>query len=187
MNQLQDLLAEFMPGPIANDLGLDSALAACWNRLNGHNDGGMRDYKLLGRMENIEWQPMILTFTIERHGGTMQGSTRAELQHWEVNLTKYTARIVKEGHRQLTPMASRMSIKSLAAEITGLIVNGEDDERISWQDDGTVKIVLSKCVSSEGFKRTVEGRRKRLVEYVGEQLVEHGWGCVGKNKYRQQA
>lgn len=84
MEALQELLAALPPGPIPEDIKLDKALAACWDGFRGSDDGGMKDDKLLGRMENVQWQPPILTFTIERHGGTVNGSTRAELQHWEI-------------------------------------------------------------------------------------------------------
>ena len=111
MEALQELLAALPPGPIPEDIKLDKALAACWDGFRGSDDGGMKDDKLLGRMENVQWQPPILTFTIERHGGTVNGSTRAELQHWELNLDDQTACIVNEGHRQLQTMAPRVSSK----------------------------------------------------------------------------
>ena len=47
----------------------------------------------LGRMEKVEWQPPYLTFSIERHGATVKGSTRAELQNWQVDTS----------HRSLNP------------------------------------------------------------------------------------
>jgi hypothetical protein len=37
----------------------------------------MTGQKLLGRMEEVVWEPPILSFTVERHGGTVQGSSRA--------------------------------------------------------------------------------------------------------------
>lgn len=65
----------------------------------------MEAYKLLGRMEQVRWEPPVLSFIVERHGETVNGSTRAELQHWEVAVENRTARIVKTGQRQLKPMA----------------------------------------------------------------------------------
>lgn len=185
MDALRKMLAAMPPGPLGDDLGLDEALAACWDRLRGNAEGGMEGYKLLGRMESIQWQPPTLTFVIERHGGTVKGSTRAELQHWEVDLDKRTASIIKEGHRQLEPMAPRLSIKELAEEIAVMIVSGTKDERTRRRDDGTVEIVLSKIFSTtSAFKRTVQSRRKRLVEYIEQRLAEHGWIRAGKNAFR---
>jgi len=187
MNTLQQLLAALPPGSIPESTKLDKVVAACWDRFKGNAEGGMEGYKLVGRMENVQWQPPILTFTIERHGGTVNGSTRAELQHWELNLDDQTASIVKEGHRQLQTMAPRISVKAIAEEIAGLILSGSEDERILRLDDGSVKVRASKVFGdSSGYKQTVEGRRKRLVECVRDRLVEHGWVSVTGNAFRHQ-
>ena len=164
MKTLHELLAAVPPGPVPDDIGLDQTLAECWDRLKGNSEGGMEGHKLLSRMECIHWQSPILSFTIERHGRTVKGSTRAELQHWEINLDKLTAHIVKEGHRRLEPMAARVSVKAIAEEIAGLILSGKKDARIRRQDDGSVQIVLSKIFpSGSAFKRTVGSRRERLI------------------------
>jgi hypothetical protein len=60
------------PGPISNTGELERLLAACWDELTG-DDGGMEAYKLLNRMEDVAWNPPLLTFVIERHGGTARG------------------------------------------------------------------------------------------------------------------
>lgn len=185
MRALQELLATLPPGPIPEDTKLDKALATCWDGFRGSGEGGMKDDKLLGRMENVHWQSPILTFTIERHGGTTKGSTRAELQHWELNLDEQTACIVKEGHRQLQTMAPRMSIKAIAEEVGVLILSGKMDARIRRQEDGCVKIVMSKLFPSDsGFKRTVKSRRQRLAQYVGDQLAKQGWVASGGDGFR---
>ena len=185
MNTLQQLLAALPPGSIPESTKLDKAVAACWDRFKGNAEGGMEGYKLLRRMENVVWKSPILQFTIERHGGTVKGSTRAELQHWEINLDNRTACIVNEGHRQLQTMAPRVSVKAIAEEIAGLILSGSDDERILRLDDGSVKVRASKVFADgSGFKQTVEGRRKRLVECVRDQLLEQGWIAVAGNAFR---
>ncbi|MEK6259019.1 MAG: hypothetical protein AABP62_10430 [Planctomycetota bacterium] len=185
MKALQELLAVMPTGPVPEDINVNHALAECWERLKGNAEGGMEAYKLLGRMENVQWNSPVLTFTIERHGGTVNGSTRAELQHWEVNLDEQTACIVKEGHRQLEPMAPRMSIKAIAEEVGVLILGGKMDERIRRQEDGCVKIVMSKLFPSDsGFKRTVKSRRQRLAQYVGDQLAKQGWVASGNDGFR---
>lgn len=187
MEALEELLAATPPGPIPDDTKLDKALAACWDGFRGSGEGGMKDDKLVGRMESVHWHSPILSFVIERHGGTVNGSTRAELQHWEVNLDDQTACIVKEGHRQLQTMAPRVSVKAVAEEIATLIVSGRDDERILRLDDGSVKVRASRVFpDGSGYKRTVEGRRKRLLECVRDRLVERGWIAVAGNAFRDQ-
>ena len=69
MKALEKLLATIPPGKVSSSIGLDQALAASWDQFHGHAEGGMEAYKLLNRMENILWQPPILNFTLERHGG----------------------------------------------------------------------------------------------------------------------
>jgi hypothetical protein len=44
-----------------------------WADLEGASDEAMEPWKL-GRMENPEWLPPVLTFVVERHGGTVLGS-----------------------------------------------------------------------------------------------------------------
>src|SRR4051812_8749544 len=75
---------------ITDTTALECLLAACWPELGGDH-GGMEGCKLLGRMEDVVWNPPQLTFSVERHGGTVQGSTRAELQRWTVDVERGTA------------------------------------------------------------------------------------------------
>ena len=67
---------------------------------------------------------------LERHGGTVLGSTRAEVQHWEVDPRAATARVVRSTHRQLHPMAARLDVRQLAAEVAALILSGANDDRL---------------------------------------------------------
>ena len=97
---------------------------------------GMAGHKLIGRMEHVEWNPPVLTFVIERHGGTVLGSTRAELQRWTVDLDRKTATCERAGHRQLSPMAKRVDVGSIADEVANKIVGGESDDRLTWLEMG---------------------------------------------------
>src|SRR4051812_47015376 len=101
MDNLKKHLAKFTPGRISETEEIESLLAPCWDDLDGSDEGGMDGDKLLGRMEKVVWSPPVLTFVIERHGGTVNGSTRAELQHWTVDLDAGTAEIAESKTRQL--------------------------------------------------------------------------------------
>jgi hypothetical protein len=81
IDKLQSYLATIPPGTIADTAELEGLLATCWDDFSGDH-GGMEGRKLLGRMEDVAWNLPLLTFTIERHGGTALGSTRATLQEW---------------------------------------------------------------------------------------------------------
>src|SRR5271157_472113 len=100
MDELRNYLNTLEPGPVEETTHLERLLAEVWDDLGGDN-GGMAGIKLIRRMERVEWHRPILTFLIERHGGTVLGSTRAELQRWSVHLDRGTATCVRTGHRQL--------------------------------------------------------------------------------------
>jgi hypothetical protein len=185
MKELASLLNKTEPGEVANTTKLEKALSAAWDDLAGAGDGGMDCWKLLGRMEKVIWQPPFLSFVIERHGGTVSGSTRAELQHWAVNLDTMTAEITKTGHRQLYPMKKRVKVEPIKDEIVKKILAGEDDPRLKWRGKA-VHVVLSRVFPNEaGAKRTIEGGRKRLREGVKMELIGHGWCCEGRNVFRK--
>ena len=113
-------------------------------------------------MEDVIWTPPKLTFAIERHGGTVMASTRAELQHWEVDLETKTAILTKTGHRQLRPMAKRIYIKPVVDRIVAAIRSGSDNELLSRQDDGTISLNTTLIFpTGSAVRMTLEGRRKR--------------------------
>ena len=84
----------------------------------------MQGYKLLGRTEAVSWERPVLRFVIERHGGAAFGSTRAELQRWEVDtIDEQLGRHRRPQQRQLRPMASRLDVRCpLARRIVAAIV-----------------------------------------------------------------
>jgi hypothetical protein len=90
MDGLKRILSAMEPGAIAETAEVERLLAGCWDDLGGVDEGGMQGYKLLNRMEDVVWRPPVLSFVIERHGGTVMGSTRAELQHWSVDVDERT-------------------------------------------------------------------------------------------------
>lgn len=182
--ELKVFLAKHPHGPIQNpSQQLEPLLAACWHEFDG-DCGGMTGDKLIGRMEEVEWNPPLLRFVIERHGGLVMGSTRADLQHWNINLEDNAIELVHVGVRQIRPMAARVSITGIADEITQQILSGDGSDYLKWEESGVVHVNMAALFSSSsGFKRTVEGRRRRLRDALEERLGEHGWGHIGRNKF----
>jgi hypothetical protein len=172
-------------GPVADVPALERLLAAAWDVLAG-DDGGMQGYKVLNRMEAVAWNSPVLSFRIERHGGTMMGSTRADVQHWHVDVEKQTVTLGKVGWRQQRPMAGRSNIKRLVMEILDAIRTGRQDERLTWcgEDEVSVKTPEIYPVKS-AFKRTLEGRRKRLREGIASALLKEGWSRLGNDTFRR--
>ena len=137
-------------------------------------------------MEAVEWHPPVLTFVIERHGGTVLGSTRAELQRWTVDLDHRIATCEQSGHRQLSQMASRVDVEPIGEEVADRIVTGEADDRLTWLGDGRVRVEVGKIFAQgSGYDQTVQGRRRRLREALIERLSPRGWVHLGRNTFGQ--
>ena len=77
---LRAFLGQLGAGPIKQTGQLEPLLAGAWDSFELSNAGGMKAYKLHGRMEKLHWDPPILSFTIERHGATVMRSKKGELQ-----------------------------------------------------------------------------------------------------------
>ena len=124
------------------------------------------------------------SFRIERHGGTVKGSSRAELQRWTSNLDTQRATVVKNGYRSVRPMQPRLDVAPLADEISRLIVEHKKDLRLKWSNENEVKILIGKIIPEDSaVKQTVAGRRKRFRKCLKERLAPHGWIELRANSY----
>jgi hypothetical protein len=94
----------------------------------------MTGEKLLGRMEEVVW-----TFTAERQGGTVQGSSRAFLQEWTLDLARMTARCAEARFRQVRGRQPRLDARALAEEVASLILCHREDGRLKWDRVHAVK------------------------------------------------
>lgn len=158
--------------------GIAGDLAQCWDELTGSNDGGMAGDKLFDRKgprtDDLQWNPPVLKFQIERHGGRVLGSTRGELQTWEISVIQATARIVATSHRQLEPMAARLDVNSLATETAAMIVEGRESPWLKWSSPTRVRIVSGEVVPATN-RQTTTGRRKRFGAALEDLLRPQGW------------
>ena len=186
LDHLHRHCAALPPGPVADVRTQERLLADCWDDLVA-DDGGMEGYKLLNRMEAVAWNSPTLRFKIERHGGTVMGSSRAEMQHWEVDLEKKTATLAKAGHRQLRPLARRIYIKPLVARILDAVRSGKENGVVSYHDDGKVFVNTTNIFPTRSAVRmTLEVRRKRLRDAVAGVLMKEGWECLGPDCFRRK-
>ncbi len=179
----QHLMSKIPAGKIEDDYlssEIASALSEVWETLDGGLDEGMRGDKLGGRMEEIEWKPPLLTFVIERHGGTVKGSVNAELQTWAVNIEERTARVSGGGQRLVGDRQPRLDVGPLVTEIKELILAGKEDDRLKWQVPGRrVRVQIGKVIPRTGIaKQTLEGRRRRFREHLEKALARVGWKPV---------
>ena len=140
-------------------------LAQCWDELAGSNDGGMAGSKFFDRKgprtEDLQWNPPVLHFQIERHGARVLGSTRGELQTWEIDVIQATATIVATTHRQLEPMDARLDVNPLASKTAEMIVDGCKSPWLKWPSPTRVRIVIGEIIPAT-YKRTTAGRRDRF-------------------------
>ena len=181
MKDLEAFLAKLSFGPISDASKLASLLMYCWDDFSGSDEGGMKAYKLSGRIEQPTWQPPLLSFKIERHGGTVQGSSRAKMQQWTVDTTLKTSRVAEAGYRQLTPRQSnwtKAAATKAAQEVAELINHHSEDELVTWLKNGGVRVVISKTVPGDAAAQTVSGRRKRFWKCLDE-LLGPSWSRTG--------
>lgn len=149
-------------------------LVNAWEWLKG-NIGQNTDSIKIYWAESICWNPSILSFVLERHGGTVHGSSRAFLHHWEVDVEQGTAHIVKEGNRQLSAQSPRMDTKSRAKEIANNILNDIDHPTLEWYSERDSVVIQISEIIPQGVAQTTTSRRKRFNKQLEDIMVEHGW------------
>ena len=184
MKKIIEYLATVPQGKISNTATLESLLSNHWEEFKGSDLESTEGYKLVGRMEEVYWTPPLLTFKIERHGGTVLGSSRADLHKWTLNLENKTAECKISGYRQLTPRQPNLNVKKIAEEIIPIIISKKLDERIKWYPDGTVRILIGEIIPSYSASQpTVANRRKRFRKAMDELLGNLGWNKIKINLY----
>jgi hypothetical protein len=187
LRELVSFLTGLPPGDVSDTKALEAILARCWHCLTGGEIGGMAGDTLVGRMEQVSWQPPVLSFVIERHGAPALGSTRAELQYWEVDLEKQIAMLTGTCLRQTRPpqrSIRRAQMESLAEQIASLLEDRMDDDRVKWNADGTVHVLVSRVFPRHSaVKATLEGRRHRFAEILETVLATRGWEALGGNRF----
>jgi hypothetical protein len=115
----------------------------------------------------LHQKPAALTL----RGFSRVGSTREEIQHWELNLVEKTAHQSIRGFRQLTPMAERVTQDDMAALAKGVcsdiqkgygskVKSGAD---LTWVGEAEFRVKPSSLTPGDGFRRTIEGRRKKEI------------------------
>ncbi len=185
LDELHEYLSPLPPGSVCDIDGLLARLKPAWHDLEGSESNSMAAYKL-DRIEDPDWAPPILSFIVERHGATALGSTRAELQHWRVNLDTDEAFASPGGRRQLTPMAPPLKVGPLVERLVDLVESSSDDDWLSWSPDRSiVKVRVGQIIPAEGPKETTQGRRRRFRSAHKTKLESLGWTEVSANRYRR--
>jgi hypothetical protein len=184
--KLRDYLnSKVVPGkvPIGYVGDVERLLCHCWHELEiTADDSNLEPYKLINRTESLPWEKPLLSFQIERHGPTVNGSVYAEVHQWLVNLEDGSASLDGKQKRMVGTPDKRVDVKPIAVEIAGLIVAGVEDERLKWDNPEIVRLQIGEIIR-ETNKQTTSGRRKRFRTELGMLLQEHGWFEERTNKY----
>ena len=184
LEKLRSRLTSMLPGELAGEEAyrVTVDLAEAWDDLSGSEEGGMDGHKFNRGIAELKWDPPDLGFQIERHGSNVQGSTRADLQRWNVDVDKGTARLVSIGWRQLQPMDARLDVKRLAFETASMIVDGRQSPHLEWVSKDSVRVQTSIVIPTTN-KQTTNARRKRFVTELKRLLDPQGWCRVAAGSY----
>ena len=90
----------------SNVSNLEHLLCNCWDEFSGSDSEGMEACKLICRMKQVYLKYPILYFAVERHGGTVSGSKKAELHNWLIDIDKKQATCQKRRYVLTVPMQS---------------------------------------------------------------------------------
>ena len=188
MKELEDFLNSLPQGAIQDqDIEIiEKYLAEFWEQLEDSNVTKMNGFKLKRGIENVEWNSPILSFIIERHGGTVMGSSRAERQRWGIDIIQKKVHWGTVGYRQIYERQSNLNVGLLVKEVFKLIIDGTKDDRLKWNKDGSVRIQIGKInelSKSSAVKQTLEGRRKRFMTSMDELMNKEGWQKLKSNIY----
>jgi hypothetical protein len=88
---------------------------------------------------------------------------------------------------QLSPgVAARRGVKiePIATDLAESIIAGRADQRLKWQGDETVRVLMAKIFSYDsGYMQTVTGRRQRLRAALEPLLTGNRWREVRRDVY----
>jgi hypothetical protein len=173
LSKLKRLLRNVLPGPIEN-AEVEGLLIDCWGLLGGSTQESTTAEKLWGRIENLRWEPPHILFQIERHGGTVMGSSRAEIHDWAVNLDTEEAHCSTGRYRQLHPPDRALNVGPLVERVVEAMRLGKACPDLKWLTADTVRINIGHVIPAT-FQKTTEGRRRRFKQKLEPRLAQLGW------------
>jgi len=185
MQELRNFLASRPPGSIATPSHLERILASSCHDFEYSNQENMKAGELKNReIEEVEWKPPTLSFTIQRYRVTLLGSATSERQRWAVNVDTKEALCYNAGSGQTTPSQPPLNVEPIVEEVVRLIKNHQKTEWLKWQNDGSVHVVMGKVFPvSTNLNKHLTRRRERFRTKVEESLTTAGWMKIKTNHY----
>ena len=174
----------FPEGPVDEEFAqeLKGEMMERWPSLRGGRDTRMAGHKL-PRAEDLRIENGRILFEIERHPGNHNGSTRASVQTWGVDLASGTASVIDETHRQIKPRAKSYTKADARKDAQAVlrILSGRRKNRGELEDNGPGSYTLYACSFADlgQFKRTHIGRRKQFIAALEQVLEPKGWLVSG--------
>ena len=105
----------------------------------------------------------------------MLGSSRADLQNWEIDITEGTARVFTGRYRQFYPRQPPLDVEPLVERVLTAIT-GQDDQCLKRLPNGSVRVHVGVLIpATSAAKQTVQGRRKRFLRALEERLATVDW------------
>jgi hypothetical protein len=158
----------------------ESLLIDAWSSIAGSEETKLAARKLM-RLEGLEKRDGKLYFDIERHGGTVHGSTRGEVYTWEVDVEHATATIIKKTHRQLYKADKRLDVGPMAKELADCIIGKQPHPHLQWNESkSSCKLLIGKVIPKTN-KQTTAGRRDRLRYALNALLLPQGLEVTNRN------
>ena len=192
--ELKDIVSKLPHGPIP--LGMWAQILelveTCWDKFKGSGQTKMKVWKIRrdAGPEDLTWDPPNLCFSIDRHGGTVMGSKRAERQTWMLNLQTLTAIPNETGYRQLQPNSPRLDITPIAQAVCEAVKRGPasssdlvDRAIVEWRGNDEIRVKHGKLIPNVGPNQTISGRRKRFREKLRIEMKAIGWDLVSVRQW----
>jgi hypothetical protein len=120
--ELATFLGTQRTGRIVDTAQAKQLLAAIWNDLSG-DDTAMTHDKV-ERAEVMCWDPPLLRFEVERHGGVVCGSSRASVQEWAIDIDARTKTCSEARFRRIRPMQPRINLAKIVEVIVTAVQGG---------------------------------------------------------------
>lgn len=179
LTELKAAFKDLVDGPCEGS-EMMSLLIKAWDSIAGSGETRLSDWKLM-RLEGLEKRDGKLYFDIERHGGTVHGSTRGEVYTWEVDVEHATATIIKKTHRQLYKADKRLDVGPMAKELADCIIGKQPHPHLQWNENkSSCKLLIGNAIPKTN-KQTTAGRRDRLRYALNALLLPQGLEVTKRN------
>lgn len=146
-------------------------LAQYWQKLEVYFGTKMEPWKA-GRICEIEWNPPLLEFRIERHPGAWD-----RVQRWRYDFNSNEARRVSEWTPPQNPSYTKEQVRKDAKQIVNAMLQGEPHPCIERKGEyhriWMGRLPQTKPVPNDLPQRTAKGRQARLKVEVARQMESH--------------